>query len=287
MALHLVTGYKGEAHITAEDVGAFNAGIFGKGEYVMNTGNCFAIEKIDFNNFKILDGDAMIQGRHITLKAGTYEEVTINNGNIGESRIDLVVMRYTKDEQTGVENVSFAVVQGEPVTSGTPVEPEVVTGDLLSGNCLKHEVPLYKISIVDNSASTPVKLFKTMTGYSNLIVASKYRGDLNESQFIDLGFTPDAVYVARSDGSTTRTDWTGGYGTYIFGGLALKGSDCRFWNDKVGDKPIVTIVEGGFKVFYYQERIDGTSSNSAETYIRANDNAEYFYIAFNLSGGVM
>lgn len=272
MGLHLVTGYKGEAHITAEDVGAFNAGIFGKGEYVMNTGNCFAIEKIDFNNFKILDGDAMIQGRHITLKAGTYEVVTINNGNIGESRIDLIVMRYTKDEQTGVENVSFAVVQGEPVTSGTPVEPEVVTGDLLSGNCLKHEVPLYKISIVDNSANTPVRLFDIAAATSNLIKFGRYAGDDNPSQFINLGFTPDAVYVCRSDGTVCSDDEEDRYG-----GLALKNHPCSRWINNT-DNSVVEIVDGGFNVFKWK---DPNSRNS----ILTNSVANFHYIAFNITGG--
>lgn len=282
MALHLVTGYKGEAHITAEDVGAFNAGIFGKGEYIMNTGNCFAIEKIDFNNFKILDGDAMIQGRHITLKAGTYEVVTVNNGNIGESRIDLIVLRYTKDEQTGVENVSFAVVQGEPVTSGTPVEPEIVTGDLLSGNCLKHEVPLYKISIVDNSAGTPVKLFSIVGGCSNLIRTGTYRGNGKASQFIDLGYTPDAVYVCRSDGISVsrKIGTTDNSALNSYGGLALKESACRFWIDGK-DYLSIKIVEGGFNAY-------SNTGTSTKTEVCANNSSTtYHYIAFNWSGGVM
>lgn len=161
MALDLVTGYKGAAHITAEDVGAFNAGIFGSGEYVLNSGNKFSASLISNNTVKILDGDLMMQGRHITLKKGTYEEVTIENGESGMNRNDLIVARYTKDSITGVENVVFAVIKGTPTTN-IATDPEYTTGDILSGGCILHEVPLYRIKLSGLTVGTPEALFKVI-----------------------------------------------------------------------------------------------------------------------------
>ncbi len=282
MALHLITGHKGEAHISPIDIGAFNAGTFGSGEYVLNNGNKFAIETIDNNNLKILDGDVMMQGRHITLKSGTYEQITINNGESGMKRNDLIVIRYTKNEQTGAENVVLAVVQGEP-TSGTPTDPELTTGDILSGNCLLHEMPLYRIQVTDYVVGTPEPLFKTCTATANRIIAGTYRGDGNPSQFIDLGFTPDAVYVSRTDGLATSANNNGGYGLQHYGGLALRNSDCRLWHQNK-DYPIVKIVENGFNVYF--DDSTGPVSNSSAWDIYANKSSTWFnYIAFNLSGG--
>lgn len=281
MALHLITGYKGEAHISAEDVGAFNAGVVGKGEYVFATGNQFKAELVSNNIIKILDGDLMIQGRHASLRSGTSEEITINNGEVGKNRIDILVARYTRDSQSGVEDVSFVVVQGV-AASGTASDPELISGNILSGNCLIHDMPLYRIRISGLTAAEPEKLFKTMMGYSNLIVTSTYKGDGTESMFVDLGFTPDAVYVARSDGSVARTNHEGGYGSRFYGGLALKGKPCTFW-DGTTDHDIIKIVENGFTV--HNKAKAGTSSGSGSASIETNQKSTYYYVAFNLTGG--
>ncbi len=159
MSLHLVTGYKGEAHIKPEDHGAYNAGLFGTGEYVLSSGNKFAASVLSSNTVRILDGDLMIQGRHINLKKDTYEDITINNGTIGKNRNDLIVIRYTLDAASGVENAEFAVIQGE-ATSGTASDPEYTTGDILSGGCTLHEMPLYRIPLTELTVGTPEPLFK-------------------------------------------------------------------------------------------------------------------------------
>lgn len=161
MALHLVTGYKGTPHITAEDVGSFNAGILGSGEYVMNLGNKFAASLTTSNTVRVLDGDLVIQGRHVSLKKDTYEELTINNGEAGKNRNDLIVVRYTKDGTTGEENAVFAVIQGIS-TEDTATDPEYTTGDILSGNCILHEMPLYRITLSGLTVGEPEKLFNVV-----------------------------------------------------------------------------------------------------------------------------
>lgn len=375
MALHLVTGFKGEAHITPEDVGAFNAGTFGAGDYVLNIGNRFEAEVVSNNVVKILDGDVMMQGRHITLRSGTHEELNINNGEIGMNRNDLVVVRYTKDAQTGVENAELAVVQGTS-TEGVAEDPEITTGDILAGGCLLHEMPLYRIPLNGFVVGEPEPLFKfayslhkhgglLFRGWNPLAsidedtpqkwvelgngiwmvdidekiigqpfrwgflyntvsssgevaqtfvkqssgetfrrnannsgwygsaekegtwvamydesyfphITGTYSGNGEESQFVELGFTPSAVYVARSDGSTARTGWTGGYGSYFYGGLALKNNDCRFWNKSIGDKPIVSIAENGFNVYCFEHNVTGSGYAKIET----NSSGTFFYIAY-------
>lgn len=171
MPLHLVTGYKGTPHITAEDVGSFNAGVVGSGEYVLDIGNKFAASLTSNNTVKILDGELIIQGRHISLKKDTYEELTISNGSAGKMRSDLIVVRYTKDASTGIENAVLAVKRGQPGTNEA-VDPECTTGDILSGNCTLHEMPLYRIILNGLDVSEPKKLFTeidSLTGTKGLI----------------------------------------------------------------------------------------------------------------------
>lgn len=167
MGLHLVTGFKGEAHITSADQGAFNAGMIGNGEYVMETGKKFAVSVISNNKIRVYDGDLVMQGRHVTLKKDVYEELEIANGLQGMNRNDLIVARYTKDAATGFENVIFDVIQGIS-TESSAQDPEYTSGDLSGGECLINEMPLYRVQLSGLSITGVTPLFKTMTAISEL-----------------------------------------------------------------------------------------------------------------------
>ena len=158
MGLDLVTGFKGTAHITATDIGAFNAGVVGTGEYVMPTGKQFEAQVISNNQIRIYDGDILMQGRHITLKKDTYEDVVIANGLQGMNRNDLIAVRYTKYSTTVVETAILVVIQGVS-TDGTASDPSYTTGDILSGECLLHEMPLYRVPLSGLNVGKLVPLF--------------------------------------------------------------------------------------------------------------------------------
>ena len=69
--LHLVTGYGGKAHITAEDHGSFNAALLGSGNYVLDRGSKFSASHVSSNTVRIHDGDLLLQGRHVTGEEST------------------------------------------------------------------------------------------------------------------------------------------------------------------------------------------------------------------------
>lgn len=169
MALHLVTGHKGEAHVSALDVGVFNAGIFGSGTHILPIGSKFDIDVLSNNAVAIYGGELIMQGRHVRMHSGLMEQLTISNGTAGYNRIDLVVIRYTQDTSTGVENVEFAVIEGTP-TTGEPTIPAYTTGDLINSGCTLHELPVYKIPISGLSIGTPEKLISEMHGLDNAMV---------------------------------------------------------------------------------------------------------------------
>lgn len=161
MSTHLVTGKAGYEHVKASDHGALHAAIMGGGEFVLEGGEQFACQVISNNKVRIFDGEALMQGRHIRIDRNTYEETTHDNGVQGYKRFDLIVLTYTKDEGTGVENVALEVIKGTPSESN-PSVPSYVTGDILNNGELKNQMPLYKIPFDGLSIGEPVKMFTTV-----------------------------------------------------------------------------------------------------------------------------
>lgn len=155
--LHLVTGHAGSAHVTAADQGSFNAGLLGEGSYVLNRGNKFRATVISNNTIRIADGDICMQGRHVRLDSGTYVDLAIANGTQGSYRNDLIVVRYTKDSLSGVEQCNLVVIKGTP-TTGSPADPAYNQGNILTGNVLVADMPLYRIPLNGLNVGTPIAL---------------------------------------------------------------------------------------------------------------------------------
>lgn len=155
MSVHLVTGYAGEEHVTAADTGNFQASVIGNGKYVLKTGNMFAYEVENNNLIKIKDGDLLNQGRYIRIPDS--EECQIENGEQSLKRNDLIVIRYSQDEETGKEKAEIVVLKG---TAGVePADPEYISGDLLKG-ALKDDFPLYRVKLDGISIVETVPMFK-------------------------------------------------------------------------------------------------------------------------------
>lgn len=165
--MDIVTGYRGEPHITANQTGTFNAGIVGTANYVMPTGEQLAASIISNNLIRILDGDIVMQGRHITIAKGTYEEVEISNGLQGMKRNDLICVRYTKDINTNIENAEIVVVQGVS-TENNPSDPTYNTDSILSGAIIS-DMPLYRIKLDGLVVGEPEKLFKVTKNIEDIM----------------------------------------------------------------------------------------------------------------------
>ena len=165
--LHLVTGYAGEEHITSDDQGSFNAAIMGTGQFVLERGNQFAASIISNNKVRVLDGDALMQGRHIRMKENTYEDLYFDNGLQGYNRIDLIVMRYTKDSATDIETANLVVIKGTPV-EGEPVPPEHITGDIINEHDLINDTVLYKVPFSGLNIQPLEKVFSTVPTWETL-----------------------------------------------------------------------------------------------------------------------
>lgn len=158
MTVELITGFAGTPHIGSDDIGAFQSGIVGDGDYALATGSKLTATMSNANTIAIQSGDAVLNGRHVRLTGTTT--ATIQSGTQGQKRNDKVVLRYSKDTTTGVETCSLVVIKGVSA-AGTATDPVHNTGSILDGIAI-HDMPLYRIPLDGIAIGTPVPLFNLL-----------------------------------------------------------------------------------------------------------------------------
>lgn len=157
MSTSLITGYAGGPHVTSEQQGICNAASFTKGKYVLDVGGKFAYDLVTNNSLRVKDGLAINQGRYMGIDKNDYEELIIDNGLQGVKRADLVVIRYEKSPDTGIETATMVVIKG---TSGDVyVDPAYRTGNILEGD-LADDFPLYRVKLNGLSVESVDALFQ-------------------------------------------------------------------------------------------------------------------------------
>ena len=143
--MNIITGYKGEAHVTAQQDRDINSAIFSTGAYILNIGSKLEATVVSANEITIADGLIVAEGCAAEVERGTSESMTIDNGSQGMLRKDLIVLRYTKNASTGVEDMDLAVIKGTPVAS-SPTTPAYNTGSIAQGDTIV-DFPLYTVNI--------------------------------------------------------------------------------------------------------------------------------------------
>ena len=131
MAIELVTGYQGKDHVTAEQWADFNRGIFGDAA-ILPVGNRMEVAIQTANQISVKDGVAVFDGRQVYIGYGESENIAITSGTQGMLRRDIVVLEYTREEETGVESVQFKVINGIPASSNAK-DPSVQDMDIRTG----------------------------------------------------------------------------------------------------------------------------------------------------------
>ena len=152
--MEIITGYTGKPHVTSEQDRDVNIGVVGEGSYVLQTGMQLAAEVSSNNEIKIRDGVLMHQGCTASIKKNTYDSLIIINGSQGMKRIDLIVARYEKNQDNGIESLDLKVIQGTPAEQ-TPTAPEYTEGDIQAGDYVA-DMPMYQV-IIDGLNITEVK----------------------------------------------------------------------------------------------------------------------------------
>ena len=170
--MEIVTGYRGKPHITSEKWADLNRGIIGAEEYVLGVGRMFESELVSNNLLKIYDGCGVFQGREFSTLAGKSDEITIENGMQGEKRIDLIVARYTKNEDTKIETIEPVLIKGASSASD-PVVPKHTEGNIRQGDLIA-DMPLYEVELNGINVVEVRPLFQVLMNMNKI---NKYLSD--------------------------------------------------------------------------------------------------------------
>ena len=158
----LITGTKGTPHVTSTQDRSIYEKIIGKGSYILDDNELLEPELQSNQSLRIRSGMLYHHGSITEVKRNTYDEVTIANGSQGMKRIDLVVLRYTKNPETEIEEMNWVVIQGTPAASD-PVAPAYTEGNMQEGD-LTDDCPFCEVHLDGIQVTEVVKLMKVLDG---------------------------------------------------------------------------------------------------------------------------
>lgn len=178
--MEIITGYTGKPHVTSEQDRDVNIGVVGEGSYVLQTGMQLAAEVSSNNEIKIRDGVLMHQGCTASIKKNTYDSLTITNGSQGMKRVDLIVARYEKNKDNGIESLDLKVIQGTPAESN-PAAPQYTEGDIQAGDYVA-DMPMYQVIIEGLNITEVKKMFKVIGSNKDLSnrIAESFKCELTQ-----------------------------------------------------------------------------------------------------------
>lgn len=172
--MKILTGKTGTPHVTSQQFRQLVEGTVGQESYILTSGENLEPELSSNNLLKIRSGMMSHHGNLSTVEIGTYDEVTIQNGTQGMKRIDLVVNRYTKNDETGIEENEWVVIMGTP-DADSPVAPAYMEGNLQEGD-LVDDCPVFEVHL-DGINVTEVK--KLLSVSPDIPTLNAYLSDLS------------------------------------------------------------------------------------------------------------
>lgn len=172
--MKIVSGKTGTPHVTSEQFRQIIEGTIGQGSYILKSGENLEPELSSNNMLKIRGGMMSHHGNVSCVELNTYDDVTLTNGSQGVKRIDLIVNRYTRNDETGLEKNEWVVIIGTPDAS-SPKVPQHTIGNLQNGD-LTDDCPVFEVHY-DGINVTEVK--KLLPVVDNL-------GELNGNIIVDM-----------------------------------------------------------------------------------------------------
>jgi len=210
MAMELVTGYAGKAHVTSYQDAAIQAGIVGVDNGVLGyVGQGMKAVATSANNIRIYDGVALIGGKAVVIDKDTYQDVPIANGTSGKYRNDIIYIKYVKNASTGIESVTFDVKQGTAGNSG--IDPALTTNSLYSTGTLTSEIPFKRVRLNGLAIESVEDLHDNVPSLAELnrklpVCNEIYSGVANHTQYDILDITPyDLLVIYGGPGTYANT----------------------------------------------------------------------------------
>lgn len=269
--MKIMTGKNGAPHVTSQQFRQLVEGTVGQDSYILTSGENLEPELQTNNLLKIRSGMMSHHGNLSVVEIDTYDEVTIQNGTQGMQRIDLVVNRYTRNEETGIESSDWVVIQGTPAAE-SPAVPEYTEGNLQNGD-LVDDCPVFEVHLNGINVTEVVKLLEVSPDIPTLnaalfeskILWSHAGMFLNAGQSINLSEKLSAqkrgilLVLSRYESGASQ-DY--GYCTYFVPKECLD-----FGVDNPGfDIPLVkysdgSIVTGSKYIYVSDNKINGAATN--------------------------
>jgi len=160
--MKIITGYRDDPHVTSQQERDTNIAIFGPGAHILKgVENEMAATIVSANEIQIAAGQLVAEGCTAEIQYGTTESMTIENGEQGMLRVDLIVARYTKTAGTGVESMELVVIKGTSAASN-PAIPEYNTGSIADGDS-PVDFPIYRVNLNGISITSVAPLVDTVS----------------------------------------------------------------------------------------------------------------------------
>lgn len=205
--MEIITGYRGEGHVTSQQNRITNIGIFGSGTFIIgNVGSLMAASVISANEVQIADGLLIAEGCTAEIPRGTSESLAIENGSQGTKRKDLIVARYTRESGTRIESMELVVITGTPASSN-PAAPSYNTGSITGGDTLV-DFPLFTVNIDGITIESVTRL----VGYAE-VSSKSYVDAINTTLTNLINTTKNNLQSAINTLSSTLSTVSGRVGT--------------------------------------------------------------------------
>ena len=196
--MEIVSGRTGKPHVTSQQFRQIIEGIVGSDSCILPSGENLEPELASNNILKIRSGMMSHHGNVSSVKIGTYDEVELTNGSQGMKRIDLVVNRYTKNAETGVEANDWIVIVGTP-DAESPVAPAYTVGNLQEGDLID-DCPVLEIHYDGLNITEVKKLLEIaqsnkdlsnklteLNGKSGTLISADQNNPITEYQLYKMG----------------------------------------------------------------------------------------------------
>lgn len=200
MAFNPITVNKGpsaEPHIYAEDDASIFQCMFGE-DGILDIGSKLELSIQSNNLVRMSDGVLCIGGHIGRVKYADYVDLTIDNGETGYNRNDLIIGSFSNTGEHTIDTFEPQVVKGTPAT-GDAVDPTLTEGSLYEGEHLRQaavaRVRLEGLNIVGIDMLLPV--------IPSIPSLKAQIDELNGNTYKSVEVPPGAQYKKYTIGNTT------------------------------------------------------------------------------------
>lgn len=141
-------------NITAADDAAIFQSLIGS-DGVLSIGNKFAVTVISNNDVRVSDGVLCVGGHIGRIAYGDYNDMTIENGILGENRNDIIYAKFLTSGN--YDTFTLEVKKGDSV-AGTANDPALTQG-VLYENATLREFPLWRVKLEGLSIAAVEQMF--------------------------------------------------------------------------------------------------------------------------------